>query len=119
MRRLAVLLTLVAAAAACSAASEPDDHAVNGADQQITEAPCESVAALKCQAGYHSISIARCDNPGEGRCVADACEPADELSCVTGWTPTTSHCKSPSHTKYARCAPKSAAADAGHDASAH
>ncbi|HEY8072559.1 MAG TPA: hypothetical protein VIF62_00570 [Labilithrix sp.] len=113
MRRVALVLA-IAGTAACASSSEPDDHAVNGADQEITEAPCEAIASLKCRAGYHTISTARCDDEGTGRCVADSCEPEDTLHCVTGWKPTTTACKSPSGTKYARCA--QTAADAGADA---
>ncbi len=116
MRRLALVLALLGGAAACASASEPDDHAVNGADQEITEAPCEPIASLKCRAGYHTISTARCDGEGTGRCVADSCEPQATLHCVSGWKPTTTACKSPSGTKYARCAAADAGAHDGGDA---
>ena len=110
---------LAGAVAACASASPPDDHAVNGDDQEITEAPCEPIATLRCRAGYHTISTARCDNEGEGRCAADGCEAEDTLRCVSGWKPTTAMCKSTPNVKYARCA----AADAGEagaaDAGAH
>lgn len=117
MRRVVALVALLAAGAfACSASDDvPDDHAVNGADQEIQEAPCGPIKTLKCAAGYHSISTARCDADGEGRCVADSCELASTLACVKGWAPTTSGCKQVNG-KYARCAALDAGAhDAGHD----
>jgi hypothetical protein len=117
MRRLAILCALIAAGAfACSAGDDvPDDHAVNGADQEIQEAPCEPIKSLKCIAGYHTISTARCDNEGEGRCVADSCESAATLQCVKGWAPTTTACKQ-LNGKFTRCAQLDAGVhDAGHD----
>jgi hypothetical protein len=114
MRWVALLCVMLGAA--CSASDDvPDDHAVNGADQEIQEAPCRPIKTLKCTAGYHSISTARCDSDGEGRCVADSCEPASTLTCVKGWAATTTACKQ-ANGKYARCAQLDAGAhDAGHD----
>ncbi len=102
--RLVVAISIaLIGAAACSSPAAPDDHAVNGADQEIAEAPCQTIASITCAPGYHSISTTGCDD-GEGRCVADSCEPAATLQCLHGWAPTSSACKSTAQQKLARCA---------------
>jgi hypothetical protein len=118
MRRLALALGLVVAAAAVACSASQDDGAVTGDDQNIEEMPCAPFDTITCHPGYHTISLLGCPK-GQGRCSVDACEPSATLRCVDGYAPTSTHCKGKSS---ARCAPVNekadgGAGDAGHDAS--